>query len=475
MWAGQIGPYQEIERLSRLMNILRHFTVPLLLVLVLAGCGGLPAANTPAIQTPSTDAIAAAPAATNEPTTAAATTAPTAESTPATTAAATTGAATAAPNQTSTSAAATLSDDELKAALQKTMDTWSQAFAEADKGLLAKAVDPKALAFRRTQEAYLKYVSEAQGSSGMDWSGTVATVKRRENGYVQAGVDIRGARRVFTFKPVGGRWLLSEPSRAELGQRKKLETEHFIMEYYPWDADVADDIAKLLEKVHADDTAKMGKGPDKKTLVHVAPTAEATPGGSSGTFLAFYRRGIGSRLGQKEIVINSPNNAGFGGYDPAEGWQPQLEGTIAHEYAHLINDCCFTPIAKQNDWMTEGLAVYISEGGHTNGYMSRVKYAVQHDSLIPIIGQPTSAGGVRQDLENLSALDKDNGLAYGEAATLVDYIVTHYGGLEGYWKLVDDYSKTQNFDQSLQNVLKITVADLDKAWRADLKQRYGNG
>lgn len=453
-------------------QILRRSTLLLFLAPILAACGGAPAAATAVPAPASTANTTSAAVATTAAATALATEAASTATAGAPSATATTAAATAAPAQNATTTSAQTAE-EIKTAAQKTIDQWGEAFSTADKGLLDKTIDPKALAVRRTQEALLKYYSEAQGGTGTDWSGKVRDIRRRDKGYVQADVESRGRIRTFILKQVNGQWLISEPTRAELGKRQKLESTNFTLQYYAWDSDVAPQISTIMEEVYTKDVAKMGKGPDKKTLVTLVPTAEATPGGSSGTFLAFYRRGSGAMAGTKEIVANSPNSFGFGGYDPAAGWQGDFANTVAHEYAHLVNDCCFTPIARQNDWMTEGLAVYVSEGGYTNGYIARVAYAVKNDSLIPIKAAPAQPGAAPQSLEYLSILDKDSPLAYGEAATLVDYIVTNYGGIDGYWKLIGDYDKTQNFEQSLQNVLKISFADFDKGWRAELKKRLG--
>src|SRR5262249_19568226 len=125
---------------------------------VLAACGGTPAASvTPTVppSEPTATTAAAAPTeaapttapTTEAPTTEAATAAPPAESTPT------------APAATTTTAAggADLSDADLKAALQKTVDIWSQAHTDADTKLLLSAMDPKALALRRTMSQLLKF------------------------------------------------------------------------------------------------------------------------------------------------------------------------------------------------------------------------------------------------------------------------------------------------------------------------------
>ena len=448
------------------MTKLRRFIILTLVSAVLISCGGAPAAiSTPepaatsvatAPQAAATEAAAPAATATTEPTTE-----PTEEATAAVTAAA-----------GATADIASQSDEEIIAGMQEAVDVWSEAFSTGNPELLKTIIDPKRPALRRTQEGLLKYYNESQTAGQMDWQGKVAEIKRRELGYVEASVDTSGGRRPFTFKQIKGTWMLSEPSRSELGKREKLETENFTIQYYPWDEDIVAEMGQLMEAAHEKNQEVLGRVPDEKPLVQLIPTIETMPGGGRAGVLAFYRRGSGARLGLKEMVVNSPQSFGFVAYDPAVGWQADLTETLAHEYVHLINDCCFTPIARMNDWMIEGIAEYVASGPRSR--QAQVAYAVQNDSLIPI--RDTTEGRVyKQDLENLSILEQDNSLAYGEASSLVDFIVRNYGGLDGFWKLVEEYDRTQNFDTALQNLHGISFDDFDKAWREDLQQIYGGG
>ena len=46
------------------------------------------------------------------------------------------------------------------------------------------------------------------------------------------------------------------------------------------------------------------------------------------------------------IVIFAPESFSFSFYDPSQGWEPELQGTLTHEYTHLVNNASFTPIAR---------------------------------------------------------------------------------------------------------------------------------
>jgi hypothetical protein len=449
------------------MKKFRAYLVLLTLVAVLAACGSTPVATTPTT----------AP----EPTAAEPTTAPTEEApaepteeAPAATTEATQEAtsestdSTAAPSEETATSGATQSDEEIIAALQKAVDTWTEAYEEVDVEKLRSVIDPKALSLRRTQGELFKARTESIGAAGRDWSATVAEIEPLDLGYVLALVDIGTQRFPFTFKQVDGEWMMSEPKRAEIGKKQKQETEHFVFEYYPWSENILPDIIELMENAQELVVTKMGRGPEKKPIVRLIPTTEV--GNSSGNTLAFYQRGTGATRGTQTMVINSPESYGVVSYDREAGWKPDLQVTLAHEFVHLVNDCCFVPIAEQNDWMTEGLAEYISDGPVSR--QGQVALAVQSDAIIPIqIGE--SERFDKQDLEHLTLLDRDVSLAYGLSSSIVDYIVRNYGGLDGYWKLIGDYRETQNFDQSLQNVLGITFQQFDEGWRADLKEQFG--
>ena len=166
------------------------------------------------------------------------------------------------------------------------------------------------------------------------------------------------------------------------------------------------------------------------------------------------------------MVIFAPESYSFGFYDPSEGWEAELQGTLTHEYTHLVNDASFIPIARETDWMSEGLAEFVSDHPRAN----EVREAVKSDKIIPIID--TSGQVNKQDLEHLSILDKDVSLAYGLAYSLVAYINEKYGGMDGYWKFVAAFDKEQNLDKALQDAFGVTYDQFDKDWRAWLKEKY---
>ncbi len=308
----------------------------------------------------------------------------------------------------------------------------------------------------------------------MEKANDLLDFERRGQNYILAHVDVGSQRFTFTFRDVKGQWLLSEPGRAELGKKTKIETEHFTLEYYPWDENVAPEIAAMLEDAHKFVVEKLGRGPDKKVRVQLNPTAELAK--TSGLALAFYQYGsTRQQIGRANIVINSPNSFPGGRYDREAGWKSEMDDTLKHEYVHLVHDCCFTNAVFQAAWMTEGLAVYLTEGGHTNYYMASYAIpAIQNDTILPIWAPRPGPGKVPKHLEEWDELDGAERLtAYGLSATLVEYIVTNYGGLDGFWKLATDFEKSHDIKQSVRNAFGISFEEFEKGWKDDLKKRYG--
>jgi hypothetical protein len=134
-----------------------------------------------------------------------------------------------------------------------------------------------------------------------------------------------------------------------------------------------------------------------------------------------------------------------------------------------VNDNGLTPVAmaRQSDWMTEGLAVYVSED---TGYDGLVRAAVEADKIIPIVD--TSNPVKPQDLEHMSLLEKDRALAYGFANSLIRYMDEKYGGLDAFWKFAQAYSSAQKVPPALEQAFGVTYEQFDQDWRAWLKQEY---
>lgn len=357
-------------------------------------------------------------------------------------------------------------EEQIKASIQETLDTYARAWNENDLDLLRQAVDQTNRPFRRLIEGRFETFQESIRAGTITYRFTVGEIAERDLGFVQAKVSNGNEVADWLFREVDGRWVLSEPTEDQIGERMRTEDDGFVFLTYPWADDVNGRVMELMKEARDIVEEKLGRLPEQQSEVLIKPifgvgTLE------SATSLAYYSRAF--RQGAPDrMVIFAPQTFMFGFYDPAEGWEETLLSTLAHEYTHLVNDRAFTPIARMSDWMFEGLAEYVSA---PDAPLRRgVPLAVETDQIIPIID--TSDRVYKQDLEHLTILEKDVSLAYGLATTLVEYIAETYGGLDGFWKLVEAYDKAQNLDVALQQAFGIGFEQFDAEWRAWLKERY---
>lgn len=363
------------------------------------------------------------------------------------------------------SGAATGDDAAVIAKIQETLDTYAKAFNDQDQSLLAQVVDPKSGVMKRFVTTRYQNVQDSVFGGGGTYKYTVQQITRRPFDFVTAEIETNGLLAYWTFKQVGDKWLMSEPTEQQLGDREKVETDHFIFYMYPWTEEVNATLMKEMETAREQVLAKLGKVPDKKADVYIKPTfgVGAT---TSVNVLAFYSP---PARGNDRMVIVAPKSYTFPFYDPSVGWEAEVQTTLTHEYAHLVNNRSFTPISRLREWMTEGLAVYVSDD---TGYDNLVRAAVDADKVIPIID--TSGQVNKQDLEHLTILNTKEQVvtAYGLGKTIVQYINEKYGGMDGFWKFADAFDKKQNMDAALQEAFGISYEQFDKDWRAWLKENY---
>jgi hypothetical protein len=358
--------------------------------------------------------------------------------------------------------------EAVRAAIQATVDDYARAYSTGDAELLRSTVDQSNAPFRRLVQERFDTAQESslgQGSFTLE----VLELRPRELGFVQATVERDGRYRYdWLFREVEGRWLLSEPSERQLGERYSFESEHFIYEAYHWADDVNEQVAELMERARTQVVDRLGVAPEGKFTVRLRPIFGITPP-SGPNALAWYASA--SRPRGDRMHINLPGGYQFGGYDTGQGWQEQLYWVLAHEYTHLVNQRSIMPNSEMRDWMYEGLAEYVAD----NPRSSSVSAAVRSGNIIPIVDP---AGGVRpQDLDHLYLLDRDVSLAYGLSYSLVAYIVEQHGGLDTLWALARTMKETPGtgaarYDRAMREALGVSFEQFDGGWRAWLEENY---
>jgi hypothetical protein len=356
-------------------------------------------------------------------------------------------------------------EEQIKAGIQQTLDRYAQAYNENNPDLLQQVVDQSNAPFRRlVRWAFDFYRPSGAGQNRHTFK--VTAIKHRELGFIQAQVEREdGLVADWLFRQVDGTWLLSEPTEEQIGPRETIETEHFTFYVYPWAADINPTVIQLMENARSTVLARLGRVPEQKANVYIRPIFGI--GSPENPFtVAYYRSG--RDMAADRMVIFAPYSFSFGFYDPAIGWEPELQSVLTHEYTHLVTNRAFTPIARMSDWMSEGIAEYIADNPRT----AAVRAAVRAGHIIPIVDRSDRIA--KQDLEHLTILEKDSdrALAYGFAYSLVAYIAEQYGGLDGWWKFVRAYDQAQNLDKALRDAFGISYEQFDSGWRAWLQEHY---
>lgn len=354
--------------------------------------------------------------------------------------------------------------DAAREGIEETVDLFARAYNDNETTLLEQAVDQDNAPFRRMiQMQFDDYQESFYGGLGT-FRYDVESVRALPDGYVLGHIAVAsGWVADWVFRDAGGRWVLTEPTVAQVGDAVTTDHEFFVFTTYPWADDVNAAIMRLMENARARVEAKLGKVPEEQAAVTIRPIYGLEPFDPPSA-LAYYQRGARGEL--DKIKIYTPNSYNFGFYDPDLGWEPALEDTLTHEYTHMTHVRSFDNAGHLATWMVEGLAEYVSDADRSD----IVSLAVAADEIIPIIDEVTPV--YKQDLMHMESLNQDVGLAYGLAHSLVIYITEEYGGLDGFWTLARAYDTAQNLDKALQQAFGITYEQFDQDWRAWLKETY---
>jgi hypothetical protein len=342
--------------------------------------------------------------------------------------------------------------------IQQTLDLYNQAINENRPELLDQVVDPGNKPFRRLVRSRFDDFQESWRAGVRQPALKVTAVEPRPHGYYQASITTEnGLTGSWSFKKVGDRWLLSEPTIEEIGAPVEFTTPHFTFITYPWSDAVNPDIIDLMKKAREEVFRKLGKAPEQNARVEIRPIyglERFTPMGA----IAYYQHANVS--GPDRIVIYSPQSYAYGLYDQQAGWQAELGSILVHEFTHMTHTLSFDYAGgRLVTWMSEGLAEYVSDAG----YDRRVAcHAARSGVLIPLVDRENPV--YKQDLAHMESLVKDRGLAYAYAYTVVAYIVEKYGGLDGFWKLARIYDEVQDMDRALQQAFGVSLEAFERDW-----------
>lgn len=138
------------------------------------------------------------------------------------------------------------------------------------------------------------------------------------------------------------------------------------------------------------------------------------------------------------------------------GRDPDIEATTAHELTHLItHELTDNPYGAIPAWLNEGLSTY-AEGG-LRGFQSQdLLAAIRQNRLLSIRSISSQPG--RPELV---------GLFYGQAGSIVKYLVETYGA-EKMAELLKTFKQGSTTEDALKKVYGFDVDGLEAKWRASI-------
>ena len=357
-----------------------------------------------------------------------------------------------------------LSDDEIKAGIQTSLDTYAQAYNENDPALLEQVIDQENKPFHRiARSRFDDFQNSSQAGTGT-FSYDLISINKREFGYVIAQFSTAGGYQAdWPFRLENGIWVITEPTVEQVGAPVITDTEHFTFTTYPWADDVNGQIMEMMEIARTNAEKILGQAPTEKAHVKIMPIYGLSPFNPMNA-IALYNKNSAAQ--ENTIEVYTPSSFAYGFYDPSIGWDGELQRTLNHEYTHMTHARVFNNAGRLSDWMSEGLAEYVS-GADENLYWACD--SARSGTIIPILDE--SDAFAKQDLMHMYLLEQDFGLSYSFAHSLVSFTVENYGGLDGFWKLANALDETGDFKKAVQKAFGITYEEYDQNWREWLKEQ----
>lgn len=354
-------------------------------------------------------------------------------------------------------------DDEIKAGIQQSLNTYAEALTDNRPELLQQVVDQENKPFRRIVSSRFNDFQESYMSGQVHFEFTVLDITRREYGFVVARFSAGTAEAAWPFRYVDGAWRLSEPSPDQVGEPTITETDHFRVTAYAWSEDYNPLIIEMLETARLEVEEVLGSVPDEKPTVEIMPIYGLRQFESMQAVASYSK---GASPSSDRILIYAPNSFVYSFYDAERSWQAELQDVLTHEYTHLTHARSFDGAGKLADWMSEGLAEYVA--GQTEN--SRIACdAMEAGTLIPILDETRDYG--KQDLMHMYSLTENFGLSYDFAMSLVEFTVAEYGGLDGFWRLARELDDKGDLKKAVQNTFGVTFEEYNAQWLAWLRKK----
>ncbi|MHB8647442.1 MAG: peptidase MA family metallohydrolase [Thermomicrobiales bacterium] len=149
---------------------------------------------------------------------------------------------------------------------------------------------------------------------------------------------------------------------------------------------------------------------------------------------------------------------------PGQSAASEIRRILPHEMSHMIvYQASLNPYNHPPLWLDEGLAVHNQETPDVR-FRPLVRDAVDTGKLIPL-----------RALNSPFPLNADQALlSYAESESVVNFIITAYGS-KYIGSLISAFKDELSYDQVVQKVLKESIEDLDKEWKASLNYSGDQG
>jgi len=149
---------------------------------------------------------------------------------------------------------------------------------------------------------------------------------------------------------------------------------------------------------------------------------------------------------------------------PGPSAASEIRRIIPHEMSHMIvYQASLNPYNHPPLWLDEGLAVHNQETPDVR-FRPLLRDAADNGKLIPI-----------RALNSPFPFSTDQALlSYAESESIVDFIISAYGS-KYVGALVSAFKDELSYDQAVKKVLKESIDDLDKEWKASLNYSGDQG
>lgn len=134
--------------------------------------------------------------------------------------------------------------------------------------------------------------------------------------------------------------------------------------------------------------------------------------------------------------------------------------TLWHELSHLVlHDLVRGPYESNLPaWLDEGLAMYNESDDKRDSYAQSLDEAIRKNDVFELRSM-TSPNGIPTKV----------GIWYGQARSVVDYLLTNQGGKDKLLKLIDLLSTGVRIDPALRQVYGFDQTELNNLWRQSVK------